>query len=151
MSRFTWGLAEKGEETERLAWLVADRIWPGRGMSFGQCRAIAVVEGTQLAAGIIYHNYDPDADVVELSAASWINGWLTRYILKAMYSYAFDTVGCQAVFQRSPDADVAMHRMLNAYGHERYRIPRLRGLNEAENIFVLTHEAWAASKFNRGA
>jgi hypothetical protein len=39
--------------------------------------------------------------------------------------------------------------MLNAYGFERYRIPRLRGRDEAENVFVLTEENWASNKFNR--
>lgn len=148
--RFQCGLAAKGEETDRLAFLVADRIWPGKGMSFGPCRAIAVVENDQLAAGIIYHNYEEDAGVVEISAAAWSKHWLTRSVLKAMYDYPFESVGCQAVVQRSPDRDTAMHRMLTAYGHERYRIPRLRGPNEAENIFVLTREAWSGSKFNRG-
>ncbi len=149
--RFTLGLAAKGEDTDRLVSLVADRIWPGKGRSFGPCRAIAVVEGDNLAAGIVYHNYDEDAGVVELSAAAWIDGWLTRYVLRSMYAYAFESVGCQAVVQRVPDADTAMHRMLTAYGHQRYRIPRLRGPNEAENIFVLTREAWSGSKFNRGS
>lgn len=148
--RFEWGLAEAGEPTERLAAMVADRIWPSKGHSFGPCRAIAIVEGDKLAAGLIYHNYDPDAGVVEISAAAWVSGWLTRYVLKVMYDYPFNSVGCQAVVQRVSDEDTAQHRMLKVYGHERYRIPRLRGPNAAENIFVLTREAWAANRFNRG-
>lgn len=147
--RFTTALVDKGADTETLSRLVADRIWQGQGRDFGVCRAIAVLEAGRLAAGLIYHNYDPDAAVVEISAAAWVPGWLTRPVLKVMYQYPFEAVGCQAVVQRVSDDDTAQHRMLKAYGHERYRIPRLRGQDTAENIFVLTREAWASNRFNR--
>lgn len=147
--RFTWGLAEKGEQTDRLAFLVADRIWPGKGHDFGPCRAIAIVNGDQLAAGIIYHNYEPDAELLEISAAAWVPGWMTRHTLAAMFDYPFIACECQAVVHRVPDDDTAQHRMLAAYGHIRYRIPRLRGRDKADNIFVLTREAWASNAFNK--
>ncbi|MBO0125126.1 N-acetyltransferase [Agrobacterium sp. OT33] len=147
--RFTWGLAEKGEQTDRLAFLVADKIWPGRGFDFGHCRGIAVVKGDELAAGIIYHNYEPDAEVLEISAAAFMPGWMTRHTLQAMFDYPFISCGCQAVVHRVPDDDTAQHRMLTSYGHVRYRIPRLRGRDKADNIFVLTHEAWAGNAFNK--
>lgn len=145
----SFGLAAKGEETDRLAKLVADRIWPGRGYDFGPCRAIAVVRGDQLAAGLVYHNYDDEAGVIEISGAAWIKGWLTKPVLHAMYAFAFDDCGCQAVVQRVSDDDTAQHRMLTAYGFNRYRIPRLRGRDKAENIFVLAEENWRKSRFYR--
>ncbi|MEK1908170.1 MAG: hypothetical protein AAAB13_20550 [Pseudomonas sp.] len=132
-----------------LSSLVADRIWPTKGRTFGECRAIAVMEGEKLAAGLIYHNYDPDAQVIEISGASWVKGWLTRPVLTAMYGYPFIDCGCQAVVQRVSDDDTAQHRMLKAFGAERYRIPRLRGVNSAENIFLTTREMWATNKFAR--
>jgi len=107
------------------------------------------MEGKKLAAGLIYHNYDPDAQVIEISGASWVKGWLTRPVLKAMYGYPFIDCGCQAVVQRVSDDDTAQHRMLKAFGAERYRIPRLRGENSAENIFLTTRETWATNKFAR--
>lgn len=145
----TWAFVKPGEETEILSSLVADRIWPTKGRTFGECRAIAILDDDRLAAGLIYHNYDPDAHVIEISGAAWAKGWLTRSVLKAMYGYPFIDCGCQAVIQRVSDDDKAQHRMLKAYGAERYRIPRLRGENAAENIFLTTREAWAANKFAR--
>ncbi len=147
---FECGLATPGVETERLARMVADRIWPGRGFDFGPCRAIAVIRGEHLAAGLIYHNYDEDAGVLEISAAAWMKGWLTRSVLKVMYGFPFIDCGCQAVVCRVADADTAQHRMHKAHGAEHYRIPRLRGRDQAENIFVLTEEVWRANRFNRG-
>lgn len=147
---FTWGLAAKGEETERLAHLVADAIWPGKGNGFGPCCAIAVLKDNQsIAAGIIYHNYDQDAGVIEISAARWEKGWLTPAVLKAMYEFPFLSLGCQAVVQRVSDDDRAQHRMLTHFGFERYRIPRLRGRDAAENIFVLTEEVWRSNNLRR--
>jgi hypothetical protein len=146
---FTWAFTKPGDETEALSRLVADRIWPTKGRDFGKCTAIAVMSGDRLAAGLIYHNYDPDADVIEISGASWIKGWLTRSVLKAMYGYPFIDCGCQAVIQRVSDDDKAQHRMLTSFGAERYRIPRLRGYGQAENIFVTTRETWASNKFSR--
>ena len=138
-----------GEETQALSRLVADRIWPGKGHDFGECQCIAVTHDGELAAGLVYHNYDPDAAVVEISGASWMKGWLTRSVLKAMYGYPFIDCGCQAVFQRVPDEDKPQHRMLKAFGAERYRIPRLRGIDRAENIYVTTRETWETNNFAR--
>jgi hypothetical protein len=145
----TWAFTQPGEETERLSLLVADRIWPAKGRTFGECRAIAVMEEDHLAAGLIYHNFDEDAHVIEISGAAWVKGWLTRSVLKAMYGYPFIDCACQAVVQRVSDDDHAQHRMLTAFGADRYRIPRLRGENSAENIFVTTRESWASNKFAR--
>jgi hypothetical protein len=146
--RFTWVFTNP-VDTETLSHLVADRIWPTKGRNFGECRGIAVMDGETLAAGLIYHNYDPDSQVIEISGAAWVKGWLTRDVLRAMYGYPFIDCGCQAVVQRVSDDDEAQHRMLASYGSVRYRIPRLRGENAAENIFVTTKEAWASNKFNR--
>lgn len=148
MSSFEWAVTA-GADTEKLALLVADRIWPGTGRDFGNCQCIAVTLDGTLAAGLVYHNYDEDAQVLEISGASWINGWLTRSVLKAMYGYPFKDCGCQAVVQRVPDDDHKQHRMLQAFGAERYRIPRLRGRDKAENIYVTTRETWETNRFAR--
>jgi hypothetical protein len=148
LSEFKWAVTE-GEDTGKLARLVADRIWPGSGRDFGNCQCIAVTFGNALAAGLVYHNYEPDAEVIEISGASWVRGWLTRSVLKAMYGYPFVDCGCQAVVQRVSDDDRAQHRMLKAFGAERYRIPRLRGRDKAENIYVTTRETWETNSFAR--
>ena len=145
---FEWAYTT-GDDTEKLARLVADRIWPGKGRDFGLCNCIAVTLGNELAAGLVYHNYDPDAGVIEISGAAWKKGWLTRSVLRAMYSYPFIDCGCQAVVQRVSDDDKAQIRMLKSFGSERYRIPRLRGIDKAENIFVTTRDTWEANKFAR--
>jgi hypothetical protein len=139
----------RGDDIRKLSIWVADIIWPGEGKDFGNCQGIAVIEDGNLIAGMIYHNWEPSAGVMEISGAGITKRWLTRQTLRAMFSYPFNECDCQAVVMRVSDHDKPLHRMLMSYGFETYRIPRLRGRNEAENIFVLTDNAWKGNKFNR--
>jgi RimJ/RimL family protein N-acetyltransferase len=143
-----WAFAE-GVNRRRLAHWVADVIWPGKNREFGNCQGMAVIEDGELIAGIIYHNYAPDEGVIEISGAGTSKRWLTRQTLRRMFAYPFEECDCQSVVMRVSDHDKALHRMLKAYGFKKYRIPRLRGRDEAENVFVLTEEAWKSNKFNR--
>lgn len=148
MSSITWAIAE-GPEIQQLARWAADVIWPGKGRDFGNCQAMAVIEGEKLIAGVIFHNYEPGAQVIEISTGSISKRWLTRETLRVMFAIPFTEWNLQAVVLRVSDFDEPMHRMLKVYGFERYRIPRLRGRNEAENVFILTDDAWRANKFNK--
>lgn len=138
-----------GIERDMLSKWVADQIWPGKNRDFGNCQAMAVLEGETLLCGIVFHNYEPDSQVIEISAASTSSRWLTRHTLRRMFSYPFEECGVQAVVMRCDPEDAALRRMLIAYGFELYVIPRLRGREKAENVFVLTDDNWASNKFNR--
>lgn len=128
---------------------VADQIWPGKRRDFGNCQGMAVIEDETLIAGMIYHNFEPDAGVVEISGAGTSKRWLTKETLRVMFQIPFKDWGCQAVIMRVSDHDPALHSILKRYGFERYVIPRLRGRDENENVFVLTDEAWKNNRFNR--
>ena len=104
---------------------------------------------TELRSVFLGDPAHPDAGVVEISGAGTSRRWLTRKTLRTMFAVPFEEWGCQAVVMRVSDHDDALHRMLRSYGFEKYRIPRLRGRDEAENVFLLTDAAWAANKFNR--
>ncbi len=145
----TWAITDDGRQTQVLARWVANRIWPGQGRVFGECRGLAVIDGDDLIAGMIWHNYEPGAGVIEISGASTSKRWLTKPVLKALFRAPFVDFGCQAVVMRVSDHDEALHSILHRYGFERFRIPRLRGRDEAENVFVLTDDAWRDNKFNR--
>lgn len=103
----------------------------------------------QLIAGVVYHNYEPDAGVIELSAAATSRRWLTKETLRVMFDIPFREWGCQAVVLRVSDANKVMHSIALRYGFIHYKIPRLRGREEAENVFVLTDDAWRANRFNK--
>lgn len=147
--RIVW--ASDARQKQLLAEWVSKIIWPRGNQGVGNCQAMAIIDGDELIAGVLFHNYDIDAQIIELTSASLSKRWLTRAVLKEMFEYPFLRCGCQAVVLRVADSNVAMHRIAKAYGFEHYKIPRIRGRNEAENVFVLTVETWENNRFNKRA
>ena len=126
---------------------VADRIPAIRGRGFGKCSAIGVVEGDELIAGWVYHNWNPEACVIEMSCASLPGRrWCTPETLKRMYQYAFITAGCQMVLQLNDAKDERLLRQLAALGYSLIRMPRMLGRDADAVVALLTVEDWADNK-----
>ncbi|AGA64507.1 hypothetical protein B488_05150 [Liberibacter crescens BT-1] len=147
MKRMIWGGERAPEINHAIAHFVMERV-PACAGGWERFTSMGIVNDDVLVAGVIYHNYCPLAQVIELSGASDDRRWLNRFILQAIYHYPWDELQCQAVVHRVPDDD-QQHRWLPLLGGVRYRIPRLRGRNAAENIYVITREAWMNNKFNK--
>ena len=110
---------------------------------------IGVVEGGLMIAGIVYHNWDPDAETIEISAAALPGHyWLTRETLKRMFQYPFHYLDCQMVAQRVLADDVRQQFMLSRFGYTFIDFPRMFGRHRDGVICHLTREAWEANKFN---
>ena len=117
---------------------------------FGNCRTMAVIDKTgRMVAGLIFHNWEPTAGAIEVSAAATSPRWATRAVLKYAFAYCFEHSGCQMVVARISEKNTTARRLWVAFGSVEHVIPRLRGRNEAEVISTLTSEAWADSKFMR--
>lgn len=129
-----------------LTGFLSDRIF-GRSVDMTNGTIMAVTKGGAVCSAVLFHNYDPEAGIVEISAASDDKRWLTRAVLLELFSYAFGDLGCQAVVARIERETLA--RIFTAYGFERYDIPRLRGRGKAETILVLTQEAWTGNGFHK--
>jgi len=146
-----WGTVP--EINDGIAAFVGARIEGGyRG--FGRHMSMGVVEGDQLLAGVIFHNYNPEAQVIEFTAASSTERWLTRPVLWAMFNYAFNDASCQMVVLRVSELNRTwngrgIRRILRAYGFTETRIDGLRGRGIAEMVYTLTDEAWASNGFHR--
>lgn len=116
---------------------------------FGNCQAIGFLDGEgMLVAGAVYHNWDPDAGVIEITAASLHRGWGSRERVRTIFGYPFDGIGCQMVVARTSEKNSAPLRIWKALGADFYRIPRLYGRGEAAIITTLTVEQWLRSKFH---
>jgi hypothetical protein len=124
----------------------------GDARGFGPCATMCVMDGpSNVVAVMVYHNYHADAGTIEISGAADDRRWLTRSVLWNWFNNAFNLMGCQAVIMRvstKPEQE-HIHRMCKAYGFEHHMIPRLRGRNEDEFIFVLYDDVWKNSRFNR--
>lgn len=142
------GTSKCPEINEGIAAFVAANI-PGCERGFEGYVTLGVVEGDRLVAGVVYHNWNPESAVIELSAASVSKRWLSRPVLEAMFKYPFEDIACQMVVLRVSENNRSMYRIATAYGFTPYPIPRLRGRDEAEIIFTLTDDAWRNSRFHK--
>jgi len=113
-------------------------------------KAIGVVEGGLLLAGLVYHNWDPDAGVIEISGAALPGHfWLTRETIRHMYQYPFFVCGCQMVAQRTPADDERLLYALARYDYAFSKVPRLFGRDRDGVVCTLTREAWENNRFNK--
>ena len=120
---------------------------PGRFRDF--C-SLAVCDGGRVIAGVLYHNYNPDAGVMELSAASTDKRWLTRPVLRAMFEVPFEIFKCQLVVLQVSERNTGMLHIARAYGFSEHVIPRLLGRDEAGHVLTLSDDQWRTNRFNRG-
>lgn len=120
---------------------------PGR---FSQYCSLAVLDEGVVIAGVLYHHFSPKDGVMEMSAGSLDKRWLTRPVLKAMFTVPFDLFGCQMAVLRVSEHNKPMLRIAKAYGFNEFIIPRLRGRDEAEHLLTLTDDGWRDNRFNKG-
>ena len=128
--------------------LVADfvaSLIEGCERGFTSCTAIGVANDKELIAGVVYHNWSPEAQVIEMSCAASSPRWLTKIVLKTIFAYPFEELGCQMVVMRVSANNERMKRIFRALDFEEYLIPRLRGRNEDEIIFTLPQETWLSN------
>lgn len=127
----------------------ADQIIGCHGRGFGECATMGVFSDDTLIGVVVFHNWQPEAGVIEFSAASTTPKWLRRHVLDRIFTWAFIDRGCQMIVARVSEENKPLHRLFNVYGFKSVTIARLRGRNEDERIFTLTDDDWHASKFKR--
>ena len=132
---------------DRVAEWVARNI-EGCNLGFGNCRALGVAHKGELVAGLVFHNWEPENGLIEISAAATHRGWMTRKVVNTAMEYAFDGLECQAIVARISAINLPARKIWQALGSDEYTIPRLRGRETAGCIYLLTDDAWRRSRFN---
>jgi len=129
--------------------MVSNAIW-GRPDMFGKQCSLGVFDGDGIMAGVVYNNYDPQAGIVELSAAAFRKGWLTRQTLNDMFAVAFDRLDCQSAIARHSANKKHLRRMWTAVGGQEFIVPRLSGRSAGNTALVILHDdVWKASRYYR--
>lgn len=124
-------------------------IW-GEDERFALFCSMGIFDNNELVAAVIYHNYDPDNGVVEVSAGSVSKRWMNRSVLRQFLCFPFEKLACQAVVARHDETRADLRRMWVSVGAVEHIIPRVRGRNApAEVVSVLTDDAWYASPHMR--
>src|SRR5580765_7938700 len=136
------------DQHELIARFVADMIPHVRDRGFGACRAIGVVDDDdELIAGLVYHNLDPQAGLIELSAAALPGRqWATRTTLKLMYQFPLLQCRCQMLVQRTLASNERLLGQLARLNYRFIAVPRLFGRHEDGVLCLLTYEDWVAGK-----
>lgn len=125
---------------------VSTGIWGEADRLENYC-SMAVIDGKDLIAGTVYHNWYPDEGVVELSSFSTSKRWLTRPVIRAMFHMPFVRLGCQLVVLRVSERNKVMCNIARTFGFTEVFIPRLRGRDHGEFIFSYTDDQWKSSRY----
>ena len=121
----------------------------GCARGFGECRTLGVHDGKKIVAGVVFHNWQPEDGVIEISSAATTARWMTRPIVRLAFGYAFDALGCRVVVARIHADNDRARKLWRGLGAEEHILPHLRG-GAGECVSILTREAWAQSKFMKG-
>lgn len=108
---------------------------------------LAVENEGKIIGACLFHNWQPDEGVIELTSASVSAKWLNRRVLRSMFDYTFNVLNCQLAVMRVAPENTRMCRIASAFGFKRYDIPRLRGRDKAEALFILGDDEWRAGRF----
>lgn len=126
---------------EAVAAFVSLGLWDDlRGV--GECQAVGFAGPGGLVAGVLFHDWVPEAGVIELTAYATRRDWLTKDRLRTIFGYAFDQIGCRMAVARTPEDNSTARRIWRALGASETCIPDLHRPGEALCIQTLTAEAW---------
>lgn len=93
-----------GCDKEVAAW-VADRIPHVK--DFGPSTAIAVADGDRVLAGVVYHEYQPAYETIQLSMAAASPMWARQGIIAGLLAYPFDQLKVHKVWTATPHTNEA--------------------------------------------
>lgn len=126
---------------------ISERIW-GVQKPFPLSTTMAVFENGQLIAGFAFYDYDSEAGVLQISGAADTPRWLTRRTLFALFDFPFNRLGCQTVVMRVDPTNTRLGRILTSYGFNRFDLPRLRGRDKDEALYILHDDVWRKNGFH---
>lgn len=121
-------------------WIGLDRGWDE-----ANTRGMAVGRAGRIVGGVVFHEWNPDAETICMSAGGE-PGWMTREAIFAAHDYAFGF--CQAVVWQVAETNTRMRRHAERLGYVGHVIPRLRGRHEADVIYIMTDAQWGAHPIN---
>lgn len=103
-----------GADRQVAAWMAA-RI-PGLSPS-PQCRALGVIKGDKMAAGVLYENFNGVHIEAAIAAEPGIP-WLSRRTLHSFFFYPFVTLNCRAITVSVPSTNLPSLNLATKMGFE---------------------------------
>lgn len=137
-----------GQSDMVAAWVAARIEDCGRG--FGECQGIGVIGPDGLAAGVVYHNWSPECDTIEISVAAATPKWATRAVLTELLHYPFSVLQCRIVLARTAENNLRALKLWRALGASEHLLPDLRAEGLGEIVTLLKKPAWQKSRLYHG-
>jgi len=118
--------------------------------SFGRYKTLGVLDADgRLIGGIVYHNYDKAAGVIEVGVAAVDRRFFNRATFRRLFEYVFIGAECQMLFSRVRASNEHLLSQLARLNFNLTLIPRLYGRDEDGVIATLTDDQWLDSKLAR--
>ena len=129
----------------KVGQFVSRVIW-GDDRGFSPFCSMAVEKDGNLIAGVVYHNIDADAGVIELSSGAIDRNWLRPAVIRRMFGIAFDVLGCQLAIIRVSADNLNMCGIARRFGFSEITIPRMCGRDRDGVLFQMTDDMWRAHR-----
>ncbi len=118
--------------------------------SYGKYKTLGVLdEDGRLIGGVVYHNYDKQAAVIEMGLAAVDRRFFNRETFRRMFEYVFIGAECQMLFTRVRAGNEHLLSQMARLNFNLTLIPRMYGRDEDGVIGTLTDDQWLDSKLAR--
>ena len=117
---------------------------------FGKYKTLGVLdEEGRLIGGVVYHNYDKAAAVIEMGLAAVDRRFFNRETFRRMFEYVFIGAECQMLFTRVRASNEHLLSQMARLNFNLTLVPRMYGRDEDGVIGTLTDDQWLDSKLAR--
>lgn len=115
---------------------------------FGPCGSMGIFKNQKLIAAIVFHGWQPEYGVIEISAAATNAAWLSKRIIRQIMAVCFDQHDCQQIVSRMATDNSRAIQIYEFLGFQKVLLPNMRGSGKHEWLMLLTKDQWATHRLN---
>ena len=96
----------------------------------------------QIVGCAAIHDWNPEFETCEVSAASDTPRWITKPVLRFFFNHLFDVMKLQMVYAKTASTNPRAQSFWHKLGATEHVIPRGRGRDVHEHLMTLTDDQW---------
>ena len=109
---------------------------------------MGIFKNKKLIAAIVFHGWQPEYGVIEISAAATNAAWLSKRTIREIMAVCFDQHGCQQIVSRMATDNSRAIQIYEFLGFQKVLLPNMRGSGKHEWLMLLTKDQWATHRLN---
>lgn len=137
------------EYSDFVKQFAARGIWGEKSHNVFEDNAIPLAVANEkegVVAGVIYHNYNPDAGTIEFSCYSQKKRWLTRKIINQILRYPFEELKLRVVFARFSEDNAFIGDIVKRLNATLHILPELWSQDKDQIVAILKYDNWKKSE-----